>query len=128
MICFSGRNMVHVTPQIKGRKFVFTDQDRSGAGERAAVETRLPLCMSPAQDEDANGCQLDRTLGLIMSLTFGFNTARDLFEKLERESAHCISDTFARRATVRSANKIESCMVALFSAASDSKNRGSSSD
>lgn len=54
LICFSDRNMVHVAPMVKGRKFVFADNDVSGAGERAAKDTGLPYCMSPCLGEDAN--------------------------------------------------------------------------
>ena len=54
LICFSDRNMVHVAPMVKGKKFIFADHDASGAGERAAVDTGLPYCMSPNLGEDAN--------------------------------------------------------------------------
>jgi phage/plasmid primase-like uncharacterized protein len=54
LICFSDRNMVHVAPMVKGRKFVFADHDKSGAGQRAANDTALPFCMSPVEGEDAN--------------------------------------------------------------------------
>lgn len=54
MVCFSDRNMVHVAPMVKGRKFIFADHDASGAGERAAKDAGLPYCMSPELGEDAN--------------------------------------------------------------------------
>lgn len=54
-VCFSDSNMVHVASQAKGgRRYVFADNDKSGAGERAAAETGLPYCMSPVVGEDAN--------------------------------------------------------------------------
>lgn len=54
VVCFSDRNLVHVAPMIGGRKFVFADHDESGAGQRAAVDTGLPYCLSPLLGEDAN--------------------------------------------------------------------------
>lgn len=54
VVCFSDRNLVHVAPMIDGRKFVFADNDASGAGLRAAVDAGLPYCMSPEIGEDAN--------------------------------------------------------------------------
>ena len=38
----------------KGRRYLFADNDKSGAGERAAQATGLPYCMSPVLGEDAN--------------------------------------------------------------------------
>ena len=54
LVCFSDSNMVHVAPMAKGRCMVFADNDKSGAGERAAVETGFPYCMSDTVGEDAN--------------------------------------------------------------------------
>lgn len=55
LVCFSDSNMVHVAGLLtKGRRLVFADNDKSGAGERAARETGLPYCMSPIEGEDAN--------------------------------------------------------------------------
>ena len=55
MVCFSDSNMVHVAAATKGaRRFVFADNDKSEAGERAAQATGLPYCMSPVVGEDAN--------------------------------------------------------------------------
>lgn len=55
LICFSDSNMVHVATLLtKGKRLVFADNDKSGAGERAARETGLPYCMSPIEGEDAN--------------------------------------------------------------------------
>jgi len=53
-VCFSDSNMVYVAQSVKGRAFVFADNDKSGAGERAALETGLPYCMSDVVGEDAN--------------------------------------------------------------------------
>jgi hypothetical protein len=57
LVCFSDSNLVHVARLLddaRGRRFVFADNDKSGAGERAAKETGLPYCMSPIEGEDAN--------------------------------------------------------------------------
>lgn len=54
LCCFSDSNMVHVAPMVKGRAFVFADNDRSGAGEKAAKATGLPYCISDKVGEDAN--------------------------------------------------------------------------
>lgn len=55
VVCaFSDSNLVHVAPQIPGQRFVFADNDETGAGERAAKATGLPYCMSETEGEDAN--------------------------------------------------------------------------
>lgn len=54
LVCFSDSNMVHVAPLVQGRCMVFADNDKSGAGERAAIETGLPYCMSETLGNDAN--------------------------------------------------------------------------
>ncbi|RZL90766.1 MAG: hypothetical protein EOP82_14625 [Variovorax sp.] len=55
LVCFSDSNMVHVAGLLtKGKRYVFADNDKSGAGERAAREIGLPYCMSPNVGEDAN--------------------------------------------------------------------------
>lgn len=55
LVCFSDSNMVHVASLLtKGKRLVFADNDKSGAGERAARETGLRFCMSPNVGEDAN--------------------------------------------------------------------------
>lgn len=47
LVCFSSGNLVHVAPLVKGKCFVFADHDESEAGEKAALQTNLPYCMSP---------------------------------------------------------------------------------
>lgn len=55
LVCFSDSNMVTVAGMVtRGRRYVFADHDKSGAGERAARETGLPFCMSPTLGDDAN--------------------------------------------------------------------------
>ena len=54
LICFSDSNMVYVAEKTTGPRYCFADNDKSGAGERAAQEMGLPYCMSPVLGEDAN--------------------------------------------------------------------------
>jgi len=57
MVTFSDSNLVHVADLLKDakqRRYVFADNDKSGAGERAAKETGLPYCMSDKIGDDAN--------------------------------------------------------------------------
>lgn len=54
LICFSASNLIHVAAQVKGRKFAFADNDKSGTGERAARQAGLLHCMSEIEGEDAN--------------------------------------------------------------------------
>ena len=54
MVCFSANNMELIARQIRGRAFVFADNDKSGTGEKSAQATGLPYCMSPIEGEDAN--------------------------------------------------------------------------
>jgi putative DNA primase/helicase len=69
LVCFSDSNMAHVAGLLKsGRRYVFADNDKSGAGERAAKETGLPYCMSPNVGEDANDMHAREGLLPICSL------------------------------------------------------------
>lgn len=54
LVTFSANNLVQVAPGVKGRAFVFADNDVSGTGQRSAEATGLPWCMSPVTGEDAN--------------------------------------------------------------------------
>jgi phage/plasmid primase-like uncharacterized protein len=54
LICFSDSNMVNVAAMLKSRAFVFADNDKSGAGQKAAEKTGLAWCMSDVAGEDAN--------------------------------------------------------------------------
>lgn len=54
MVCFSDSNMAHVASLTAGRRYVFADNDKSGAGERAAKQTGLPYCMADTEGWDAN--------------------------------------------------------------------------
>lgn len=54
LVCFSAGNLEHVAPLVKGRAFVFADNDKSGTGEDAAKATGLPYCMADDVGMDAN--------------------------------------------------------------------------
>lgn len=54
LVAFSDSNLVHVAPHVPGERRVFADNDKSGAGERAAKATGLAYCMAPEVGDDAN--------------------------------------------------------------------------
>lgn len=54
VVCFSAGNLIHVASLLSGEKFVFADNDESGAGERAAIATGLRYCMAGTVGHDAN--------------------------------------------------------------------------
>jgi phage/plasmid primase-like uncharacterized protein len=54
LVCFSANNLVTVSRMVRGKTYVFADNDKSQAGEKAAIETNLPYCMSPVVGDDAN--------------------------------------------------------------------------
>lgn len=68
LICFSDSNMVHVASMLKTKAFVFADNDVSQAGEKAAIKTNLPYCMSPIVGEDANDLHVRAGLMTVASM------------------------------------------------------------
>jgi putative DNA primase/helicase len=54
VICFSASNLIQVADQIKGKRFVFADNDESKTGEKSAVATGLPWTMADTVGWDAN--------------------------------------------------------------------------
>lgn len=69
LVCFSDSNMVHVAGLLKGgRRYVFADNDKSGAGERAAKETGLPYCMADRVGFDANDLHAKEGLMAVQAL------------------------------------------------------------
>lgn len=54
VVCFSASNLVQVADQIKGRRYVFADNDESKTGEKSAISTGLPWTMSDIVGDDAN--------------------------------------------------------------------------
>jgi putative DNA primase/helicase len=54
VVCFSAGNLVSVADQIKGKRFVFADNDESKTGEKSAMQTGLPWTMADTVGWDAN--------------------------------------------------------------------------
>ena len=54
VVAFSASNLVQVADQIKGRRFVFADNDESKTGEKSAQSTGLPWTMADEVGWDAN--------------------------------------------------------------------------
>lgn len=54
VVCFSASNLVAVADQIKGKRFIYADNDESKTGEKSAVQTGLPWTMSDTVGFDAN--------------------------------------------------------------------------
>jgi len=54
VVCFSASNMVAVADQIKGKKYIYADNDESKTGEKSAEQTGLPWTMSDTVGFDAN--------------------------------------------------------------------------
>jgi len=53
-VCFSDSNLRYAAGHVAGKKYAFADNDKSGAGERAAKDAGLSYCMSDVIGEDAN--------------------------------------------------------------------------
>jgi putative DNA primase/helicase len=54
VVCFSSSNLVQVSDQIQGEKFIFADNDESKTGQKAAESTGLPWAVSDVIGNDAN--------------------------------------------------------------------------
>lgn len=67
VICFSASNMIQVADQIKGKRFVFADNDESKTGEKAAAATGLPWAMSDTVGWDANDLHLKSSLFAVVA-------------------------------------------------------------
>jgi putative DNA primase/helicase len=66
VICFSASNMIQVADQIKGKRFIFADNDESKTGEKSAVATGLPWTMADQVGWDANDLHLKDSLFAVM--------------------------------------------------------------
>jgi phage/plasmid primase-like uncharacterized protein len=54
VVCFSASNLVAVADQIKGKRYIFADNDESKTGEKTAMQTGLPWTMADTVGWDAN--------------------------------------------------------------------------
>lgn len=62
VVCFSASNLVAVADQIKGKRYIFADNDESKTGEKTAMQTGLPWIMSDTVSWDANDLHLKDSL------------------------------------------------------------------
>lgn len=78
VVCFNDWNLVQVAKRLTvGRRFVFADNDKSGAGLRAAKATGLNYCLSPQEGEDANDLHQRAGLLAVANLMMTTRTRRD---------------------------------------------------
>jgi phage/plasmid primase-like uncharacterized protein len=63
VVCFSASNLLAVSDQIQGNKYVFADNDESGTGQEIASSTELPWTMADEVGWDAN--DLHQNKGII---------------------------------------------------------------
>ena len=67
VVCFSASNLIQVADQIKGRRFVFVDNDESKTGENSAIKTGLPWTMADTVGYDANDLHLKESLWAVVA-------------------------------------------------------------
>jgi len=68
VVCFSASNLIQVADQIKGKRYVFTDNDASQTGEKSAVSTGLPWTMANQVGWDANDVHKNEGLFAVVRL------------------------------------------------------------
>lgn len=68
LVCFSATNLALIAKQVKGRAFVCADHDKSETGEKTALATGLPYCMSPEVNEDMNDLHMRAGLMAVCAL------------------------------------------------------------
>lgn len=79
VVCFSAANLAHIGRAVKllrPKAYVMADHDESTAGERAAIESGLPWCMSPQVGEDANDFQQRQGTRALANLIRGVGAVR----------------------------------------------------
>jgi putative DNA primase/helicase len=75
-VCFSDSNLAYVAPLFKGPRYVFADNDKSGAGERAAVATNCPWTMAGTVGHDANDLHAADGIFAVCDLIMGLRRTR----------------------------------------------------
>ena len=78
VVCFSAGNIKPSADQVQGRKYVYADNDASGAGERAAIDAGLPYCMSDTVGFDANDEHQKHGLMAVCKKLMDLRRRRDL--------------------------------------------------
>lgn len=68
LVCFSDSGMVNTASIVAGRAYCFADNDKPGAGQRAAEKTGLPFVMSETEGFDANDEHAKRGLMAVCQL------------------------------------------------------------
>ena len=74
VVCFSASNLVQVADQLKGRRFVFADNDESMTGQKSAEATGLPWTMADQVGYDANDLHMKDGLFAVVSKIMGVLT------------------------------------------------------
>lgn len=60
VVTFSASNLLQVADQIRGKRFVFADNDESKTGEKIATQTGLPWTMADQVGWDANDLYFEK--------------------------------------------------------------------
>jgi putative DNA primase/helicase len=66
LVCFSASNLICVADQVKGKRFVYADNDSSQTGQKAAEAVKLPYCMSDTIGNDANDDEVKEGIFYVM--------------------------------------------------------------
>ena len=74
VVCFSASNLVQVADQLKGKRFVFADNDESMTGQKSAEATGLPWTMADQVGYDANDLHMKDGLFAVVSKIMGVLT------------------------------------------------------
>lgn len=67
VVCFSASNLVQVADQIRGKRYIFADNDESQTGEKSAQATGLPWTMADIVGFDANDLHVRKGLFAVVA-------------------------------------------------------------
>lgn len=90
VVCFSAGNLSHIgrlVKELRPKAYVFADNDKSGAGAKAAEGTGLPWVMAPEEGMDANDLHRAHGLRALVKVVRGewtTNTVREMRAMSER--------------------------------------------